>query len=186
MTWRNSVPRHPQGWHRCYDSLHQSKLEQGWVPLPSTQVGYLTLKWLVVEKFHKYLYGLTFNVYTDNNPLSYILMTAKLDAASHCWVTSLANYNFWLHYQARKANIDADALSRVSWPGYIPDSSGHCCSSVSCTRGCPQRAHKPHGGLQLGSACSGCSVGQSAGCLHDLRGLASSPTSGSCPETNHH
>ena len=53
-----------------------------------------------------------------------MLMTGKLDAASHCWVTSLASYNFWLHYQARKANIDADALPKVSWSGCIPDSSG--------------------------------------------------------------
>ena len=60
----------------------------------------------------------------DNNPLTYILTTAKLDAATHCWVTSLANYNFRLHYRAGKANIDADALSRVSWPGSMPDSSG--------------------------------------------------------------
>ena len=47
-----------------------------------------------------------------------------MDAASHCWVTSLANYNFRLHYRAGKTNIDADALPRVSWPGCMPDSSG--------------------------------------------------------------
>ena len=29
--------------------------------------------------FHEYLYGSTFDVYTDNNPLTYILTTAKLD-----------------------------------------------------------------------------------------------------------
>ena len=32
---------------------------------------------------------------------------------------SLANYNFQLHYRAGKANIDADALSRVFWPGCV-------------------------------------------------------------------
>ena len=63
-------------------------------------------------------------MYTDNNPLTYVLTTAKLDAARHCWVVSLANYNFILHYRAGKANIDADALLRVSWPGCMPDSSG--------------------------------------------------------------
>ena len=52
---------------------------------------FLTLTWAVVEK---YLYGSTSDVYTDNNPLTYVLTVAKLDAASHCWVTSLANYNF--------------------------------------------------------------------------------------------
>ena len=43
---------------------------------------FLALKWAVVEKFHKCLYGSTFDVHMDNNPLTYILTTAKLDAAS--------------------------------------------------------------------------------------------------------
>ena len=56
--------------------------------------------------------------------LSHVLTTAKLDAASHCWVTSLANYNFRLHYWAGKTNIDAESLSRVSWPECMPDNLG--------------------------------------------------------------
>ena len=63
-------------------------------------------------------------MYTDNNPLTYVLTTAKLDTASHHWVASLANYNFRLHYQAGKAKIDADALSRVSWPECMPGNLG--------------------------------------------------------------
>ena len=62
--------------------------------------------------------------YTDNIPLTYVLTTAKLDAASHCLLPSLANYNFRLHYQAGKTNKDADALSRVSWSECMPDNSG--------------------------------------------------------------
>ena len=89
---------------------------------PAHKLEFLALKWAVVEKFHEYLYGSTFDVHTDNNP--YVLATAKWDAASHHWVASLANYNFRLHYRAGKANIDADALLRVSWPGCMPDSSG--------------------------------------------------------------
>ena len=89
------------------------------------KLDFLTLKWAVVEKFHEYLYGSTFNIYTDNNPLMYILMTAKLDAMSHCWVASLANYNFQLYYRAGKINIDVDALLRVvSWPRSVPDTLG--------------------------------------------------------------
>ena len=64
------------------------------------------------------------HVHPDNNPLTYILTMVKLDTASHHWVTNLANYNFRLHYRAGKTNIDAEALLRVSWPGYMPDSSG--------------------------------------------------------------
>ena len=52
-----------------------------------------------------------------------MLTTFKMDAGSHHWVASLANYNFRLHYRAGKANIDADALSRVSWPGCMPDNT---------------------------------------------------------------
>ena len=67
----------------------------------------------------------------DNNLLMYVLTTAKLDAASHHWVTSLANYNFRLHYRAGKANIDADALSRVSWPGCMPDNTSTCIKVIA-------------------------------------------------------
>ena len=48
---------------------------------PMHRLEFLALKWAVVEKFHEYLYGSTFSAYTDNNPLTYILMMAKLDAA---------------------------------------------------------------------------------------------------------
>ena len=105
----------------AYASRSLNKAESHY---PAHKLEFLTLKWAVVKKFHEYLYGSTFNIYTDNNPLTHMLTTAKLDAASYCWVASLANYNFRLHYQAGKANIDADALLRVSWPECMPDSLG--------------------------------------------------------------
>ena len=95
----------------AYASRSLNKAESHY---PAHKLEFVTLKWAVVEKFHEYLYGSTIDMYTDNNPLTYILTTAKLDAASHHWVASLANYNFRLHYWAGKANINADALSRVS------------------------------------------------------------------------
>ena len=90
---------------------------------PAHKLEFLTLKWAVIEKFHKYLYGSAFDVYTDNNSLTYVLIKAKLDAANHCWVASLANYNFQLYYRAGKTNIDANALSRVFCLGCMPDTS---------------------------------------------------------------
>ena len=88
---------------------------------PAQKLEFLTLKWAVVEKFHEYLYGSTFDIYTNNNPLMYILTMAKLDARSHCWVEGLANYNFQLYYRAGKTNIDVNALLRVSWPRCVPN-----------------------------------------------------------------
>lgn len=73
---------------------------------------FLALKWSVTEKFHDYLYGSSFTVITDNNPLTYILTSAKLDAASHRWLAALSTYNFKLQYRAGNQNQDADALSR--------------------------------------------------------------------------
>ena len=64
---------------------------------------------------HEYLYGRHFEVYTDNNPLTYILTTAKLLATGQSWVASLANYNFKIFYRSGKLNVEADALSRIPW-----------------------------------------------------------------------
>ena len=54
-------------------------------------------------------------MYTDNNPLTYVLTSAKIDATGQKWVASLANYDFTIHYWSGKQNREADALSRVKW-----------------------------------------------------------------------
>ena len=76
----------------------------------------------VCEKFHEYLYGSNmFEVYTDNNPLTYVLSSAKLDACGQRWVAKLANYNFTIKYKCGLSNVEADALSRISWPEVLAD-----------------------------------------------------------------
>ena len=83
--------------------LHSGKLE------------FLALKWAITEKFTDYLkYGPPFTVYTDNNPLTYVLTTAKLNATGLRWVAELADYDFTIKYKPGKKNIDADYLSRRS------------------------------------------------------------------------
>ena len=56
----------------------------------SSKLEFLALKWVVCEHFHEYLYGRTFDVFTDNNHLTYVLTTTKLDATTQRWVASLA------------------------------------------------------------------------------------------------
>ena len=104
----------------AYASRSLTKAESHY---PDHKLEFLAPKWTVVKKFPKYLYRLTFDIYTNNNPLTYVLTMAKLDAVSHWWVVSLANYNFQLYYREEKTNIEADALLRVSLPGCMPDSS---------------------------------------------------------------
>ena len=54
-------------------------------------------------------------MYMDNNPLTYILTSAKLDAIGQHWVASLGPYNFSLHYNTGRQNTVADSLSRIPW-----------------------------------------------------------------------
>ena len=50
---------------------------------------------------------------TDNNLLTYVLMTPNLDAKGHRWVGALASFQFELEYQEGADNGAADALSWV-------------------------------------------------------------------------
>ena len=52
-------------------------------------------------------------MYRDNDPLTYILTSAKLDATDHCLVAGLANFNFALNYCSGEINVDVDALSLI-------------------------------------------------------------------------
>ena len=83
---------------------------------PAHKLEFLALKWAVTEKYHDYLYGTSFEVVKDNNPLTYILTTAHLDATGHRWVAALSSYNFTITYRSGKLNQDADALSRLPEP----------------------------------------------------------------------
>jgi len=80
---------------------------------PAHKLEFLALKWAVTEKFHEYLYAGKFTVFTDNNPLTYVMQSAKLDATGHRWVAQLADYNFDIKYRPGKVNVDADVLSRL-------------------------------------------------------------------------
>ncbi|XP_071478188.1 uncharacterized protein [Diadema antillarum] len=93
----------------AYASRSVSRSEQN---CPAHKLEFLALKWAVTEKFHDFLYGNKTHVFTDNNPLTYVLTTAKLDATGHRWLAALANYDLKLTYRSGKTNVDADILSR--------------------------------------------------------------------------
>ena len=103
----------------AYASRSVSKAESNY---PAHKLEFLALKWAVCEKFHEYLYGTKpFEVFTDNNPLTYVLTSAKLDACGQRWVAKLANYNFSIKYRCGVNNTEADALSRIKWPEAISE-----------------------------------------------------------------
>ena len=83
--------------------LHSGKLE------------FLALKWAICEQFRDYLYySPSFVVYTDNNPLTYVLSSAKLNATGLRWIGELADFNFTIRYRPGKTNVDADTSIQTS------------------------------------------------------------------------
>ncbi|KAK7880967.1 hypothetical protein WMY93_032421 [Mugilogobius chulae] len=79
---------------------------------PAHRLEFLALKWSVCEKFSHWLRGNLFTVWTDNNPLTYIMTKPKLDACEQRWVSKLAPYTFDLKHIPGTKNVVADALSR--------------------------------------------------------------------------
>ena len=90
----------------------------------SSKLEFLALKWSIMEHFKEYLAYSPFVVWTDNNPLTYVLITPNLDTTGHQWVGALASFQFKLEYQKGANNGAMDALSRVpishSWETVQP------------------------------------------------------------------
>ena len=80
----------------------------------STKLEFLALNWAVTEHFKEYLPYQPFLVQTDNNPLTYVMMTPNLDATGHQWVGALAKFNFQLEYQKGHEDTVADVLSQIT------------------------------------------------------------------------
>ena len=79
----------------------------------SSKLEFLALKWSITEHFKEYLMYSPYVVWTDNNPLTYVLVTPNLDATGHRWVSTLASFQFKLEYRKGADNGSADALSLV-------------------------------------------------------------------------
>ena len=52
-------------------------------------------------------------MFTDNNPLLYIMEASKLNAHGQRWVSELSEFNFNIKYRPGVINRDADCLSHL-------------------------------------------------------------------------
>ena len=69
-----------------------------------------------------------------NNPLTYVLSSAKLDATGHRRLAALGSYDFKLMYRCGRANGDAGGLSRRSrqTTELCPDAVKAICQKAIC------------------------------------------------------
>lgn len=95
----------------AFGSRKTSKAESMY---PAHKLEFAALRWSVCQKFRDYLHHSFVDVYTDSNPVVYILQKLEIDAVSQRWCAELAKYDFKIHYRSGKTNTVADSLSRLT------------------------------------------------------------------------
>jgi len=84
---------------------------------PATHLECLAVVW-AIQKFHHYLAGSHFKVYTDHNALKWLLRLSPLKESNYrlCqWITLLQGYDYEVIYRRGKDNEHVDALSRLGY-----------------------------------------------------------------------
>ena len=112
-------------------------LKGGELKYHSSKLEFLAVKWAVTEQFREYLQYQPFLIRTDNNPLTYAMMTPNLDAIGHRWVVAIAGYNFEIKYVLGTDNkvtndlscvggcLDEDAIKELLDQGTIKELLNH-------------------------------------------------------------
>ena len=72
----------------------------------------LTIFW-ALQTFRNYLYGSTFKVLTDHQPLTFALSPKNTNAKLKRWKSYLEEHDYEIQYKPGKTNVVADALSRA-------------------------------------------------------------------------
>jgi hypothetical protein len=65
-----------------------------------------------LKKWRHYLYGASYEVFTDHKSLKYIFTQKDLNLRKRRWMEFLEEYKSLINYHPGKANVVADALSR--------------------------------------------------------------------------
>jgi IS30 family transposase len=66
-----------------------------------------------LNKFHYYLWGRHFDLYTDHRALTFLHSQQNLNPMMTTWQDTILNYSFDIHYRPGILNVLPDALSRL-------------------------------------------------------------------------
>ena len=80
-------------------------------------------------------------MYTDNNPLTYLMRSSKLPAVEQRWAATLAPFNFEFKYRSAKHNMNAGALSRLTPAAIVSSDVDSCFEELTRTTKLPAKIH---------------------------------------------
>ena len=66
-----------------------------------------------LKTWRHYIMGHRCEIYTDHKSLKYIFSQRELNMRQRRWIELIKDYNIGIHYHPGKANMVADALSRL-------------------------------------------------------------------------
>jgi hypothetical protein len=69
-----------------------------------------------LNKFHHYLWGRSFDLFSDHRALTFLHSQQNLNSMMTTWQDTILNYTFTIHYHPGIINILPDALSRLFPP----------------------------------------------------------------------
>ena len=92
----------------CYWSRQLTKAERNYSTVEREALAAVA----AIKEFYPYLYGFSFTLVTDHNPLT--SLKGLKDVGGHLarWLMYLQQFNFQVQYQSGRTHDNADALSR--------------------------------------------------------------------------
>ena len=104
---------------QCDGEGREVPISFGSLKLSSTQTRWSTIEWeayaviWTLNKYRSWILLSEVQVYSDHNPLTYLINTATKSAKLSCWALTLQEYNLDFNYKKGQDNIAADLMSRI-------------------------------------------------------------------------
>lgn len=135
-------------------SFFNQKLKTSQKNYSTTDKEFLALYTSII-RFHHYLFGKKFTVYSDHKPLTSLVFGKPNNSRQARWQMTLQEYNLEIKYTKGSENLAADALSRScvapiceSWTLKIQAEQKNCDVIKECVQ-CVEEEKQPHNGSEL-------------------------------------
>ena len=128
----------------CYWSRQLSKAERNYSTIEREALAAVA----AIKEFYPYLYGFSFTLITDHNPLTALKGLKDVGGQLARWMIFLQQFQMKIEYKPGKAHTDADALSRTPLSGG-EGRGGHDDDGVGSNR---SEGRGGHGDERVGSS----------------------------------